>query len=136
MGLNFLGSSSSLDKKSVSMFSKWLSTTSVGKEIASNAIEKNKKLPNPDPKNYIIRKHFEQNGFLMILINFPDCINYEGDKILVFSKCTLDDLKKQKFIDPHFSDNKKFFSPMARFEPTHQGWIFGKEFIKLFNIKK
>ena len=90
----------------------------------------------PDPKNYIIRKHFEQNGFLMILINFPDCINYEGDKILVFSKCTLEDLKKQKVIDPHFSDNKKFFSPMARFEPTHQGWIFGKEFIKLFNIKK
>ena len=30
-------------------------------------------------------------------------------------------LKGQKSIDPHFSENKKFFSPIARFEPTLEG---------------
>ena len=25
-------------------------------------------------------------------------------------------------IDPHFSDNKKYHSPIARFEPTDRGW--------------
>lgn len=43
-------------------------------------------------------------------------------KRLVFENCTLEDLMEQKLIDPHFSENKNFHSPIARFEPTEKGW--------------
>lgn len=81
----------------------------------------NKSLPNPDPNNYQIIKHFQYHGYLAILIKYLDCTNYEGNKVLVF-KTTIDKLKKQKYIDPHFCDNKKFISPIARFQPTEEGW--------------
>lgn len=77
---------------------------------------------NPDPKNYKIIKHLKRENFLAVLINYPDCINYEGNKILIFENCTLNDLKEQNLIDPHFSNNKKFHSPIMRLEPTDKGW--------------
>ncbi len=80
------------------------------------------KTPNPDPSNYIIKDYYENYGNLLVEIIYPDCKNYEGKKILVYKNATLEQLKKQKSIDPHFSNNKKFLSPFARFEPTHQGW--------------
>ena len=77
---------------------------------------------NPDPKNWSIKEHVQINSFLIIKINYPDCTNYEGNKILVFENTTMEELMKQKMIDPHFSGNKKFLSPFARFEPTEKGW--------------
>ena len=41
---------------------------------------------------------------------------------MVYENCSIDKLLKQKLIDPHFSENKKMFSPVARFEPTTKGW--------------
>ena len=79
--------------------------------------------PNPDPSNYKILKWsllFEP--YLVIEIQYPDCTNYEGRKILVF-KTDLGTLLAQKQIDPHFSESKKFLSPIARFEPTASGWL-------------
>lgn len=131
MGLFKHFSSSSLDKKSVSIFSHWLSESKLGKstdkptEIRESRKKKLKritKLPNPDASNYEILKHKYVNNYLIILINYPDCINYEGNKILVFENCTMKQLEKQELIDPHFSDNDEFFSPIARFEPTKRGW--------------
>ena len=61
-------------------------------------------------------------NFLIILINYPDCINYEGNKILLFENTCLEKLIDQGSIDPHFSDNKSKISPIARFVPTIQGW--------------
>lgn len=79
-------------------------------------------LPNPNPNNYKILHHEQVGDVLVIEINYPDCKNYEGNKILVFLYCTLDKLQKQKKIDPHFSNNPQFHSPFARFEPTPSGW--------------
>jgi hypothetical protein len=79
-------------------------------------------LPNPDPKNYIIKRYIQIDKYLLIEINYPDCTNYEGNKILLYENITLNQLKSQKLIDPHFSENKNYVSPIARFEPTDKGW--------------
>jgi len=82
----------------------------------------NKSFSNPRPDNYTI-KLFEQIGnHVIIQIQYHDCTNYEGLKILVFENCTIKNLTDQKLIDPHFSEDKRFFSPVARFEPTPKGW--------------
>jgi hypothetical protein len=87
---------------------------------------------NPNPNDYKILKAEEHNGVLVILINYPSCKNYEGSKILVFDRgVTLIDLINQKSIDPHFSNNKQFKSPIARFEPTERGWQWAVSFSKL-----
>jgi len=64
------------------------------------------------------------------MINYPDCNNYEGNKILVFEGIKYIKLYEQGSIDPHFSDNKKFHSPIARFEPTDKGWSMAVELCK------
>lgn len=97
MGLNILSSSSSFDK------------------IPTECV-------NPDPKNFRIIKHQKINNFLLVMIKYPDAKNYEGQKILMFRNIELTDLLNQGVIDPHFSDNKRYISPVARFEPTDYGW--------------
>lgn len=79
-------------------------------------------LPNPDPKNFKIVKFDQIKNYLVVMVNYPDCTNYEGNKILIYYGCTMKDLLKQGTIDPHFSENQDFLSPIARFEPTPRGW--------------
>jgi hypothetical protein len=78
--------------------------------------------PNPQPHRYKILKALRVRNYLIVKIKYLDCTNYEGVKILVYQGIRLADLKKQKLIDPHFSENKKYNSPIARFEPTEKGW--------------
>lgn len=88
------------------------------------------KLPNPDPLKWIIRESVAVGKHLVLHINYPDCTNYEGDKILVYRNTTIEQLLIQKTIDPHFSYNKKFISPFARFEPTQYGWECAVELVE------
>ena len=83
---------------------------------------KYKQLPNPDPTNFIIKRASKIGLYLIIEVNYPDCTNYEGNKILVYYNVALKELEQQGNIDPHFSENKKYFSPVARFFPTDAGW--------------
>ena len=94
-----------------------------------------KKEGNPNPNNYKILKYLEFNNgrHLLLEIQYPDANNYEGRKILVFENCRLIDLLEQKTIDPHFSNNPNFKSPIARFEPTNKGWEMGKLLILNLN---
>jgi hypothetical protein len=85
---------------------------------------------NPNPYVFKIVNHFEHNGFLLVLINYPNCTNYEGNKVLLFKNMTYRRLMKQKVIDPHFSATDKFNSPIARFEPTALGWYLGQALIE------
>jgi hypothetical protein len=62
-------------------------------------------------------------------MQYPDCTNYEGNKILVFRGVTLIDLVNQRQIDPHFFKDAKVKSPIARFEPTPQGWTMAQVFV-------
>jgi len=83
---------------------------------------------NPDPASYTLQRSEQIGAFLILKINYPDCANYEGDKILVFKDVTWKQLAEQKLIDPHFSNNKEKISPIARFEPTEQGWEWARWF--------
>ena len=117
MGLNFLASSSSFDcdcKKAKAEYMEW---------------PPRNLNPNPDASKYTIIEHFRFRNYLVIKIKYEGCTNYEGIKILAF-KCSYSDLIKQKLIDPHFSENKKMISPIARFEPTIQGWSDAIDYIK------
>jgi len=80
-------------------------------------------LPNPDPSRYkVLRWDEDHPGALIIEIEYLDCTNYEGRKVLLFLNVTLAQLLRQGKIDPHFSENTEHFSPTARFEPTEVGW--------------
>lgn len=77
---------------------------------------------NPNPDKWEIHDAVQVGKALVVKIKYPNCINYEGVKILVFKEMTLFGLIKQKKIDPHFFQDKKYVSPIARFEPTDFGW--------------
>lgn len=88
------------------------------------------KSPNPDPKKYSIKRVQKQGDFLIIKINYPDCTNYEGNKILVYRGCTIVNLVEQGAIDPHFSENPDFLSPVARFKPDEEGWKMAEALVE------
>lgn len=48
-------------------------------------------------------------------------LQYEGKKILVYQGIIADDLTRN-VIDPHFCEQEECISPLARFEPTPNGW--------------
>lgn len=82
-------------------------------------------LPNPNPLRFSIKTGLMYGNYTLVKVNYPDCTNYEGNKILLYKGVDLKTLKKQKYLDPHFSNNENFFSPIARFEPTEFGWDCG-----------
>ena len=83
-------------------------------------------LPNPDPSNFILKKHTELGQYLVVWVNYPDCTNYEGNKILVFKGVSAAQIVKRKKIDPHFTTGTQ--APIARFEPTQRGWKWALAF--------
>jgi hypothetical protein len=76
---------------------------------------------NPDPYNFSIQKYLSIGRFVIAKINYPNCTNYEGNKILIFENLDVKTLLKQHHIDPHFC-NTGCTSPIARFKPTDDGW--------------
>ena len=78
--------------------------------------------PNPNPYIYRILTHKKIGQCLVVKIKYLDCTNYEGVKILVYKGIDIGKLRKQIKIDPHFSENKMYHSPIARFVPTEEGW--------------
>ena len=101
---------------------KFFSSSSLDNSFSNNQADAYKALPNPDPSNYEIEKHIGIRNFTIVQLKYHDCLNYEGRKILVFKDCAIEDLIKQDLIDPHFSENTNYHSPIARFEPTENGW--------------
>jgi hypothetical protein len=83
-------------------------------------------LPNPDPRRYKILRTMRCRQWLLLELEYLGCTNFEGRKILLFRNTTLEDLRKQVAIDPHFSDNATMISPVARFIPTQDGWEMAK----------
>ena len=96
----------------------------VGKsgEVAVLIKKKVKKLPNPDPKNFIIDRAVSVRHYLVVQVTYPDCTNYEGKKIMVYRCLSIKALGQLPYLDPHFCDNGEHIAPIARFEPTEEGW--------------
>lgn len=88
--------------------------------------------PNPNPSRFKIIKVHKIHSYSILLVEYEDCINYEGKKILLFDK----QLPKQlNILDPHFSE--KGISPIARFKPDEDGWNNAILFVELLvNINK
>jgi len=45
-------------------------------------------------------------------------------QILIYETCTEQMLIDQGTLDPNFSTNKNYLSPVAKFEPTERGWTW------------
>ena len=104
---------------------KFYSSSSFDNKTSESNTQK-QMLSNSDLKLYRIIREKRINNFLIIKIN-------EGNKILVFKNCTILDLIQQKEgIDPHFSDNEKLISPVARFKPDDEGWKMAEFFVENF----
>lgn len=73
---------------------------------------------NPDPTNFSIHdiatwKHYEFGELNIVRVNYPDCNNYEGNKILIFEG----KFQPAYVLDPHFSPEN---SLIMRVEPTYE----------------
>jgi hypothetical protein len=80
---------------------------------------------NPNPMDCEIVDSKQIGKYLIVQVNYPNCKNYEGNKILVYKnidKQKLLKIKKIYGIDPHFSHKMPEISPIARFTPTEEGW--------------
>lgn len=76
--------------------------------------------PNPNPERFRIIRGDQVFGHLVVEIEYAGCTNFEGRKVLVFADITERELRREKIVDPHFSETG--LSPVARFEPTERGW--------------
>ena len=101
---------------------------------STNSNKSEKSLPNPDPTNYNVVRYKEIGTCLVIEIKYHDCINYEGNKIMVYQNCTYSQLMRQGHIDPHFTDNENYYSPKARFKPDTNGWNNAIMYANLINL--
>lgn len=85
---------------------------------------------NPKPDKFRIEKYKIVSNFLVVLVHYPDCQNYEGQKILVFKDLTVEKLHNLRLLDPHFCNSPRHPSPVARFEPTDRGWQYAVLFCR------
>jgi len=84
---------------------------------------------NPDPKNFKITMLIKSEGFTLAKVKYPDCVNYEGEKILIFEGDVSNELLTTKEIDPHFC-GEAHLSPIARFRPDANGLRLALGFIR------
>jgi len=128
MGVNRRSSSSDLPRRASYPSGPWINgvrppePSPATEEKPTKPRKKRPPAGNPDPSNYVLVKAEELPGYLVVMIKYPDCTNYEGNKILLFEDLTLVQLVNQKLIDPHFFNSTEFKSPIARFVPTDAGW--------------
>ena len=76
--------------------------------------------PNPDPKKFDILNVTKGYNKYFMYVNYPNCKNFEGNKILVFTG-QYDPKKfegKNAELDPHFCEHNDL---IARFRPTREG---------------
>lgn len=83
----------------------------------------------PDPSRFKIDSYIELGNYLLLTVIYPNCINYEGKKLLLYSGVSIEDIKQRRELDPHFTD--KELSPVARFKPDQEGL---KLALKLINL--
>ena len=88
----------------------------------------------PNPNNFKITNVERVDNFTILKVNYPNCKNYKGDKIIILDNLSELDLVNLKTLDPHFSDTK-FPSPIARFKPDKRGWEMAISFCQNVNTK-
>lgn len=74
---------------------------------------------NPNPAVFTILTEKMIGKFLVLHVNYPNCTNFEGHKLMVYKgfKNSKDLLRLNNGkLDPHFSNKRG--SPIARFAPV------------------
>ena len=94
-------------------------------KVVEKIVYRDRPLPNPNPKNFEIKRLYEIGPFVVVWVRYPDCTNYEGNKIMIY-EAKEGDIRSLKTLDPHFCENH--LSPIARFEPTERGWHWALSF--------
>jgi hypothetical protein len=99
------------------------STPKVVERVVERIVEKpiiiGNTLPNPNPNNFVIKELKQIGKNVVLIIQYPDCTNYEGIKVMVYKNISKKKILTMNKIDPHFCEN--CISPFARFEPTTEG---------------
>lgn len=85
---------------------------------------------NPNPTRFTIWQIQGIGRFTIVRVHYPDCRNFEGEKILVFEGVSVKAVKSLRTLDPHFCDGAHV-SPIARFVPTKQGWKYAVAFCQM-----
>ena len=113
MGINIFGSSSS------SLINSFSNEYDGMYEHADTAVD-------PDPEIFRIEEEMQMGDYLIAVIAYPNCTNFEGKKIIVFEDTTIEELNNMKIIDPHFLEQNKV---IARFIPTPRGRLYAMKFV-------
>lgn len=104
---------------------------------AGNAIRREQLLKdiNPNPFNFKVTQLAGYGDKLgLVWVNYPNCKNYEGDKILLVEGVNPDVIPFLKELDPHFTDTDRLpYKVIARFEPTEMGWTIGIQVAKMLS---
>jgi hypothetical protein len=97
----------------------------ISKCSCGSAYNNTPELPNPDPSNFNIAKIEQVGAYVLVKINYPDCTNFEGWKILLL-RGSEHEVRELRKIDPHFCDKCDGPWLVARFEPTMEGWTLAR----------
>ena len=57
---------------------------------------------NPNPNNFKIKKIIRIKNFIIAIIEYHNCKNFEGKKILVYEDCSINEIENAEKLDPHF----------------------------------
>ena len=82
----------------------------------------------PIPARFRILRVVSRYGLVAAEIVWPDAKNYDGRKILVY-RCTESALRNARALDPHFQERRGPLVPIARFEPTDEGWAMASALV-------
>ena len=88
---------------------------------------------NPCPRRFSVLRGDEIGSNLVAEVVYPDCLNHEGRKVMVYLDTTLGQLWKRESIDPHFTEDG--LAPFARFEPTERGWDAARKLAAMMAIQ-
>jgi hypothetical protein len=78
----------------------------------------------PNPLKFKVIWAKQYGDYLLAKIHYPDCHNFEGNKIILFKGLNREALLKEKYLDPHFSITSNI---IARFKPDFQGELLAKQ---------
>ena len=76
--------------------------------------------PNPNPQRFKVIKTYRLGELVAVMLNYPRCITFEGNKVLVMLESEFLKCRKSKVLDPHFRNTEN--SPVSRFPGNDAGW--------------
>lgn len=72
----------------------------------------------PHPEVFQVLECLEGSNFLYVVVKYPHCTNFDGEKVLVMKDTSKIDVLLMKVLDPHFYEDNKI---IARFKPDDEG---------------